>query len=84
MGYPESVRITPDEREYLDKHGYSFSDFVHDCFRRERLLIKNNRKQNKLQKHLQDGIFIGLGLIFLFFTTTQRSLIGISAEGYEI
>ena len=69
-------RLMPQEREYLEKHFDNFSDYVHDSFKRDITLSKNNKKQNKLQKHLQDGIFIGLGLIFLFFTMTQRSLIG--------
>lgn len=69
-------RLMPQERKYMEDHYDNFSDYVHDSFKRDITLTKNNRKQNKLQKHLQDYIFIGLGLIFLFFTTTQRSLIG--------
>ena len=69
-------RLMPDERTYLEKHYDSFSDYVHDSFKRDISLTKNNRKKNKIQKHLQNGIWIGLGIIFLFFTMTQRSLVG--------
>ena len=69
-------RLMPQERTYLEEHYDNFSGYVHDSFKRDITLTKNNRKQNTLQKCLQDYTFIGLGVIFLFFTMTQRSLVG--------
>jgi len=72
-----NYRLSPEERKYLKSYwNNSFTAYTRSSLKHDMELIKNNKKQNKLQKHLQDGIFIGLGLIFLFFTMTQRSLIG--------
>jgi len=72
-----TYRSIPEERKYLKKYwDDSFTRFVRDSFKHNMELTKNNKKQNKLQKNLQNSIFIGLGIIFLFFTLTQRSLIG--------
>jgi len=69
-------RLYPNERQYLEEHYDNFSDYVHDSFKRDIELTKKNYKNNKFQSHLQHIIYIGLGLIFLFFTTTQKTLIG--------
>jgi len=76
-----SVRLSEEERNflepYLEKHyNNKFSAFVHDCIKREKELIQNNKRNNFFEDFKQEVIFLGLGAIFFFFSFDQTNLLG--------
>lgn len=77
----QGVRLSTDERKflepYLKKHyGNEFSSFVHDCIKKERELIKNNKSKNFFEDYKQEVIILGLGAILFFFSLDQTNLLG--------
>ena len=70
-----SCRLMPKEREYLNKYYSSFSDYVHDSFKRDIELSKNNRKKNKLQKYSTSFIMLCIGSFFLLTVNNISNLL---------
>jgi len=72
-----TYRIMPDERQYLEKYyNNSFSTFVHDSFKHNIDLTKNNKKKNRLQKYSQATVLLAFGMIFMFMTLQQSTILG--------
>ena len=65
-----SCRLVGEEITYMDTYWQGkFSDFVHNCIKKEQNLIKNN-KNNKHQLFKDIGLYlvlISLGVIFFIF-----------------
>ena len=71
-----TTRLMADERSYLKKYyENSFSKFVHDSFKHNIDLTKNNKKKNRLQKYSQAFVMIAFGIMFFFLTMQQSSLV---------
>jgi len=68
-------RLFSNEKEYLENYfDNKFSEYVHNSFKRDIELTKNNKKKNKIQRFSTDIIMMALGSFFLFNTPTQGHL----------
>lgn len=65
---PCTCRLSPKEKENLDELNLSFSEFVHNSFKREMELKKKNTKQETMRANGRNIIFIGLGVYFIFYS----------------
>lgn len=70
------VRIDEEEQKFLnDFFDGSGSRFVHEAIKNEREKIKKNKKQNVFQQYSQSFIMLGLGAIFVLFSTSTNNFI---------
>jgi len=73
-----ACRLNVLEKEYLEKYfNSSFSDYVHNSFKRDIIMTKNNKKKNMFQKFGSNFIMLGIGAMFIFFMFTQNNLMGV-------
>jgi len=66
------------EDEYLNSYwDDKFSEYVHNCFKRDISLTKNNKKKNYLQGVMYHIIMLGIGAMFLLFSMSMTQLLAI-------
>jgi len=73
---PQPCRLKTEEIEYLNKHNFSFSDYVHNSIKRDMELTTLNKKKNFLKDQSYNVIMLGFGAIFLFFAMTLAHVVG--------
>jgi len=75
-----TMRTFDEEEEYLSKHyDNEFSRYVHDSFKRDINLTKNNKQKNKLQQFTYNVVMLGFGAIFILFAGNTNNLMGFIA-----
>lgn len=71
---PFHCRLNHDEKKYLYQYwNCKFSEYVHNCFKRDMELEKKNTRINRFQSFNYAFIMIGIGLVFFFYSTLQNS-----------
>lgn len=73
---PQHCRLQPKEITYLNKHDFSFSDYVHNSIKRDMELTDANKKKNFFKDQSYNVIMLGFGAIFLFFAMTVAQIVG--------
>lgn len=69
--YTGSCRLFKEEIEYLNKYwDGKFSNYVHNCFKCDIELTKNNRIKNRMQNMLYSVVMLGFGAFFLLISFT--------------
>lgn len=76
----QSVRLTTDEREFLndyleDHFDGVFSHFVHSAIKQEKELIHKNKNHNFFEDFKQDIFSLGIGAIIFLFGINQNELL---------
>jgi Cu/Ag efflux pump CusA len=77
--YPKSVRLTSEEQQLLNDLDISFSDLAHEAIEKKKKKITNKTRQQKVQKALADGIFLIIGIVFIWtLNITSGNIVAIA------
>ena len=79
--YPKSVRLTPEEIAFLDKHDISLADLAHEGIAKKQKEQKKLSTAQKKQKAVIDGIYLMIGVAFIWTLNFSNNIMGIVIVG---
>ena len=81
----KSIRLTPEEIKFLDEHDIKLSELAHTSIEFEQ--DKKNKetkklsRQQKVQKAITNGIFLCIGIMFLWTLNFTNNIYGVAIIG---
>lgn len=78
---PRSVRLTPEEQEFLEEMNLDFGSFTHNAIEEKKKKTKTLTRQQKLQRIGINAFYCILGMFFFMALGPQSNIIVIALLG---